>query len=90
MPPASPLIVLLQTANTDLEAKQAAVLEARQGLNMAHSAMNASADTQRTAFNNLAGLVQTDLRRQRSLYHELRFRCALQSNAYPAGGRSTT
>jgi hypothetical protein len=60
MPPAAPLIVALQSANTDLEAKQAAVLEARQGLNMAHSAMNASADTQRTAFNNLAGLVQTD------------------------------
>ena len=60
MPPASPLIVLLQSANTDLEAKHAAVMEARQGLNEAHSGMRQSADTQRTAFNNLAGLVQTD------------------------------
>jgi hypothetical protein len=60
MPPTQPLIVALQSANTDLTAKQAAAIEARQALNMAHAELRQSAGSQRTAFNNLGGLVQTE------------------------------
>jgi hypothetical protein len=60
MPPTQPLIVTLQTANTDLLAKHAAAMEAK--LNLIHSRadLRTSAQAQRTAFNNLGGLVQTD------------------------------
>ena len=60
MPPTAPLIVALQAANTDLEAKQAAAVEKRQEMNEAYSALRDSKTTQRTAFNNLGGIVQTD------------------------------
>ena len=60
MPPTAPLIVALQAANTDLEAKQAAAVEKRQEKNEAYSALRDSKEAQRTAFNNLGGLVQTD------------------------------
>ena len=60
MPPASPLIVALQSATSDLAAKHAEAIAARQELNEAYSALRDSSEAQRTAFNNLGGLVQTD------------------------------
>lgn len=60
MPPTAPLIVALQAANTDLETKQAAAVEKRHELNESYSALRDSQTTQRTAYNNLGGLVQTD------------------------------
>jgi hypothetical protein len=60
MPPTEPLIVTLQTANTDLLAKHAAAMEAKLSLIHSRADLHTSAQAQRTAFNNLGGLVQTD------------------------------
>jgi len=60
MPPTQPLIVALQAANTDLEAKHAAAMEAKLSFIHSYADLRSSARAQRTAFNNLGGLVQTD------------------------------
>ena len=54
-----PLIDDLDGANTDLEAKVAAVAEARSGSSQASAALHASAKAQRDAYGNLAGHVNT-------------------------------
>jgi hypothetical protein len=54
-----PLIDELDAANTDLQAKQAAVIEARAEASQAGAALRASAKTQRGAYGNLASHVNT-------------------------------
>jgi hypothetical protein len=54
-----PLIDDLDTANTDLQTKQAAAIEARSAAVQASAALRASAKTQRGAYGNLAGHVNT-------------------------------
>ena len=55
-----PIIDTLDTANTSLAAKQAAVNEARSTLATAYEEMHAEAAVQRTAYSNLGALVQTN------------------------------
>jgi hypothetical protein len=55
-----PLIVALELANGDLAAKQLAALTARQNYNQAYTELYASAQTQRTAYGNVGGLVQSN------------------------------
>ena len=56
---AQPLIDSLDTANTDLQAKQAAAEAKRQEASESRAALRDAARTQRTAFSNLAGHVNT-------------------------------
>lgn len=56
----APLVMALTTANTELQATKDTVDMAKQALAEAYSGMRDSSESQRIAFNNLGGLVQTN------------------------------
>ena len=58
MGPTEPTVVALNTSNSDLSAKQAALLEAVQTTREARSSVRIAAKAQRVAFGNLAARVQ--------------------------------
>lgn len=58
MGPTEPTVVALNTTNSDLNAKQAALLEAVQTTREARSSLRAAAKAQRVAFGNLGTRVQ--------------------------------